>query len=127
MTKHTVVGNTFDMDENLVCMAPRQPRASGEKRVLLQIKVQVKSQKVNSLFDSGSHCNMISKTLVDELGLETYDLVHPSSLVWLQGKSIMRVTCRCKIKFVNNDSYVDKECEVVSLDACEIMFSNPYL
>jgi hypothetical protein len=46
--------------------------------VLFLIKVQVKNQKVNSLFDSDSQCNLVSETLVDELGIETYDLVEPS-------------------------------------------------
>jgi hypothetical protein len=45
--------------------------------VIFLIKFQVKKNKVNSLFDSGSQCNMVFETIVDELGLETYDLVHP--------------------------------------------------
>jgi hypothetical protein len=78
----------------------------------------VKNWKVNALFDSGSQCNLVSETLVDELGLETYDLVQPSSLIWLQGKTVMRITRRCKIKFSISVSYVDEvECEVAPLDA----------
>jgi hypothetical protein len=42
--------------------------------VIFQIKVQVKNQKVNALFDRGSQCNLVSETFFDELGLETYDL-----------------------------------------------------
>jgi hypothetical protein len=80
------------------------------------------------LFDSGSQCNLVSETLVDELGLETYDLVQPSSLVWLQGKIVMRITQRCKIKFSISVSYVDEvECEVAPLDAYGVMFGSPYL
>jgi hypothetical protein len=100
---------------------------SGDKHALFQIKVQVKNWKVNSLFDSGSQCNMVSETLVDELGLETYDLVHPSSLVWLQGKIVMRITKRCKIKFSISANYVIVECEVSPLDAYGVMFGSTYL
>jgi hypothetical protein len=101
---------------------------SGDKHALFQIKVQVKNWKVNALFDSGSQCNMVSETLVDELGLETYDLVQPSSLVWLQGKTVMRITRRCKIKFTISASYVDEvECEVAPLDTCGVMLGSPYL
>jgi hypothetical protein len=101
-TKEEVVERTSDLDEAIVCTTLQQPKASGDKHALFQIKVQVKNQKVNALFDSGSQCNMVFETLVDELGLETYDLVHPSSLAWLQGKSVMRITWRCKIKFSIN-------------------------
>lgn len=91
-------------------------------------QVQVKNEKVNAMFDSASQCNMISKTLVDELGLEIQDLVQLSSLTWLQGKYVMKISQRCKIKFAIDASYVDEvECEVVPLDTCEVMFNNPYL
>jgi hypothetical protein len=63
---------------------------------------------VNDLFDGGYQCNMFSKTLVDELGLETYDPVLPSSLAYFQGKIVMRITWRCKIKFSINASYFDE-------------------
>jgi hypothetical protein len=73
---------------------------------------------VNSLFDNISQCNLVSETFVDELNLETYDLVHPSSLVWLQGKIVMRITRRCKFKFYISANYVDEvECEVAPLDS----------
>ena len=57
----------------------------------------MKNCKVNAMFDSGSQCNLIYETLVDELGLETRDLVQQSLLTWLQGKPIMKLSQRCKI------------------------------
>jgi hypothetical protein len=40
----------------------------------------------------------------------------------------MRITKRCKFRFSINVDYVDEvECEVVPLDACEVMFGSPYL
>ena len=57
----------------------------------------MKNCKVNAMFDSGSQCNLIYETLVDELGLETRDLVQLSSLTWLQGKPIIKLSQRCKI------------------------------
>jgi hypothetical protein len=71
----------------------------------------VKNQKVNSLFKIGSQCNLIYETLVDKLGLETYDPVKPSSLAWLQGEFFMRITWRCKIEFSINVNYANEvEC-----------------
>jgi hypothetical protein len=88
----------------------------------------VENRKVNALFDSDSQYNLIFETLVDDLGLESYDPMQPSSLAWLQKKYVMRITQRCKIKFSINVSYVDEvECEVASLDAYEVMFDSPYL
>jgi hypothetical protein len=40
----------------------------------------------------------------------------------------MRITKICKIGFAINISYIDEvECEVASLDACDVMFRIPYL
>jgi hypothetical protein len=92
------------------------------------MKVQVKNLKVNTLFGSGSQCNLVSKTLDDDLGLEIYDIVHPSSLIWLQGKIIIRITQRCKIKFFISLSYDNEvECEVAPLDAYKVVLGSPYL
>ena len=56
------------MDENMVCTTVQQPRESRHKNALFQIKIQVKGQKVNALLENGSQCDLISETLVDELG-----------------------------------------------------------
>lgn len=123
-----VVESTFYLDEDIVCTTMQQPRASGDKHALFQIKVLVKNRKVNVLFNSGSQCNMISETLVDEIGLETQDLVQPSSLAWLQREYVMRINHTCKIKFSISVSYVDEvECEVAPLDACDVMFGITYI
>jgi len=95
------------MDEAIVYNTLQQSNVSGDKHELFKIKVQVKNQKVNSLFDNGSQSNLVSETLVDELGLETYVLVNPSSLVCLQGQIVMRITQRCKIKFSISANYVN--------------------
>ena len=50
----------------------QQPKASRHKNALFQIKIQVKGQKVNPLLDNGSQCNLISETLVDELGFRNF-------------------------------------------------------
>ena len=66
----------------------------GKQRQTFPILNQSLSEEmeVKCSFDSGSQCNMISKNFVDELGLETYYLVQPSSLAWLQGKCVMRIS-----------------------------------
>jgi len=46
---------------------------------LFHIKIQVKKTKIDTLFDSGSHANLIATNLVNKLGLEVYD--HPIALI----------------------------------------------
>jgi hypothetical protein len=105
------------LEEVVVFTTLQYPKVSEDKHALFQIKVQVKKWKVNSLFDSGSQRNLVFEKLVDEIGIETYDLVQPSSLIWLQGKIVTRITRRCKIKFAISSNYVDEvECEVEPLD-----------
>ena len=78
------------------------------------------------MFDGGSQYNLIFESLVDELGLETHDIVQPCSFCCIQVKFVMRITERCKISFVINVDHVDEvECEVAPLDACEMMLAAP--
>jgi hypothetical protein len=42
---------------------------------LFHIKIHVKNTKVNSLFDSGLHANLIENDLVSKFGLDVHD--HP--------------------------------------------------
>jgi hypothetical protein len=88
----------------------------------------VKKKKLTSFFDNGSQCNIVSEALFDELGLETYNLVQSSSLVWLQGKTVMIINWRCKIIFSISFDYVDEvECEFAPMHACGVMLGSPYL
>ena len=75
MRKQIAIESTLDVDESMTCTTLPQLGASGNKNALFQIKVQVKDRKVNSLFERGSQRNLIFEILVNELGLETHDLV----------------------------------------------------
>lgn len=46
----------------------------------------MKDWKLNDLFDNISQCNLFFKSLVDESRLETFDLLEPCPLGWIQGK-----------------------------------------
>jgi hypothetical protein len=72
-----VIKNTFDVDEAMIFTTLQQPRESGYNNALFQIKFQVKDSKVNALFDSGSQCNLIYESSVNELHRETHDIVQP--------------------------------------------------
>ena len=47
-----VLDSTFDLDENIVCITLQEPSVSGDINSLFWIKIQVKNQKVNALFNN---------------------------------------------------------------------------
>jgi hypothetical protein len=63
------------------------------------VKVIFKHTKVDTLFDSGSHVNLISKEIVKKLGLKTTPHKNPYPLDWVCDDAKLQVTKQCKIKF----------------------------
>ena len=65
---------------------------------------------------------------MDELGLETYDILQAFSFWELQEKISMWVTTICKSGLSINVNYVNKVgWDVTCLKACEVIFGDPYL
>lgn len=87
----------------------------------------MKNQRLNYLLEDGSQCNLVSEILVDEIILETYNLMHPSLLAWLQGKSFMTITKRYKIKIcINANCLYELNCPISLLETYEVIFGGPY-
>jgi hypothetical protein len=59
-----------------VNMSSHYHQEENEMTKLFHINIQVKNTKIDALFDSGSHDNLIVADLVNKLGLEVHD--HPS-------------------------------------------------
>ena len=62
----------------------QQTRENGDGNALFQIQVQVNDWEVNDLFGNYSLCNMTFESLLNELGLETHDLLH--TFYWVGSK-----------------------------------------
>jgi hypothetical protein len=75
--------------------------------------------EVNDLFNSHSECNLIFVTLVDEIGLETYEHQQPCSLSWLKKNFIVIIKRHCKVMFSINFNFIDY-IECVPHDACDV-------
>ena len=58
----------------------------------MNIKIQVKKTKVDSLFDSISQAILKAKYLVRNIGLEVHDHPHPYPLGWENKNVELRVT-----------------------------------
>jgi hypothetical protein len=95
---------------------------------LFCIKIHMKQNIVDCLFDLGSQSNLISAQLVEKLGLETQDHPQPYPLGWVRKDMELKVRKQCKFKFTINQNYVDEVvADVVPLDVCRVILGSPYL
>jgi hypothetical protein len=62
-----------------------------EMTKLFHIKIQVKMTKIDALFDSGSHVNLIATYLVNKLGLEVQNHPSPYPLGWVNKDAKIKV------------------------------------
>jgi len=99
-----------------------------KRHELFHIRVISKHQKINTLFDSGSQVNLISKAIVKKLGLLTTPDKKPYPLGWVCDKAKLQVTRQCKLRFAFRSTFVDEvELDIVPLDICGIVLGSPYL
>jgi hypothetical protein len=99
-----------------------------KRNKLFYIRVITKHVKIDTLVDSRSQANLISKEVVKKLGLETKPHPRPYPLGWVCDNTKLQVTKQCKIRFANTSKFVDEvELDVVPLDICRIVLGSPYL
>jgi hypothetical protein len=95
---------------------------------LFHIRVIMKHTKIETLIDSGSQSNIISKEVVKNLGLNTKMHHIPYSLNWISKDHKFPITKKCIIKFEITSNYVDDvTCDVVPLETCGMVSGSPYL
>jgi hypothetical protein len=99
-----------------------------ERIELFHIRVVSKHTKIDTLFDTGSQANLISKETVKKLKLETIPHPKPYPLGWICDNAKLQVTRRCKLRFAITANFVDEvELDVILLDICGIVLGSPYL
>jgi len=69
---------------------------------LFFIKINMKQNTMDCLFDIGSHSNLISSHLVEKLGKETHDHPKPYPLGWVRRDMELKVINQYKFKFTIN-------------------------
>jgi hypothetical protein len=82
------VESNLDVDENIFCTSVKKDvnlsilhhKEDKEMTKLFHIKIQVKNTKVYSLFDFGSHDNLIVDDLIRNLRLEVHGHLSPYTL-----------------------------------------------
>lgn len=79
------------------------------------------------MVDSGSCTNVISAEAVDKLALFTEPHPTPYNLAWLNPKTDIRISRRCKVPFSVGTNYRDIVCcDVVPMDACHLLLGRPW-
>ena len=76
---------------NLMALDASELPEDGLREKLFTVKMQVKTTLVDAVIDSGSQKNLISETLVKELGIETKPHPRPYPLGWISKDAEMTV------------------------------------
>ena len=95
---------------------------------IFHIIVVSKHTKIDTLFDSGSQANLISKDLVKEIKIETVIHPRPYPLGWICKNANLQVTRKCILRFAINSNFLDEvELDVVPLEISGIVLGSTYL
>ncbi|KAG7559336.1 Retrotransposon gag domain [Arabidopsis thaliana x Arabidopsis arenosa] len=79
------------------------------------------------IIDSGSCTNAISEEAVYKLALFTEFHPSPYKLVWLNTKTELRISKRCRVPFSVGTNYKDLACcDVIPMDACHLLLGRPW-
>ncbi|XP_071686227.1 uncharacterized protein [Rutidosis leptorrhynchoides] len=94
---------------------------------IFRTKVTAKGKVCTMIVDGGSCENMVSKEMVDKLGLQTEDHPEPYRLTWLKRGNHVKVSKWCLVKFSIGTKYHDEVwCEVIPMDACHLLLGHPW-
>ncbi|TXG50795.1 hypothetical protein EZV62_023319 [Acer yangbiense] len=130
MTQHVEeIPEVNQADTKLALMAnPKDSTDADYREELFHVNIQVKQSVVEAIIDPGSQKNLISETLVQQMGLDATPHPKPYPLGWIQKDVDMQITKQCTFKFAITDRYIDEvTCEVVPLDVCQVILGSPYL
>ena len=92
------------------------------------MRMQVKNRVVSTILDNGSQRNLVSASLVKDLGLDLEECPNPYEISGRNRDESDLVTHMCTFKFVITKEYIDEvTCDVVPMDCTSILFDVPFL
>ncbi|XP_020249959.1 uncharacterized protein LOC109827372 [Asparagus officinalis] len=79
------------------------------------------------IINSGSSENIVSRRMVEKLGLKTEKHPAPYKIGWIRKGSDVQVDEVCRVSFSIGRTYIDEAlCDVVEMDACYILLGRPW-
>ena len=91
------------------------------------MRMQVKNRVVSAILDSGSQRNLISASLVKDLGLDLEECPNPYEISGRNRDESDPVTHMCTFKFVITKDYIDEStCDVVPMDYTNVLLGVPF-
>jgi len=87
----------------------------------------VKNRLVSAILDSGSQRNLVSASMVKELGLDLEECPNPYEISGRNKEESDPVTHMCIFKFAITKDYIDEiTCDVVPMDCTNILLGVPF-
>lgn len=94
-----------------------------QRHSIFKTRCTVRGKVCDLIIDSGSTENIVSRSMVKKLGLETEWHPSPYKIGWIKKGAEIAVSETCRVMLSNRRNYADKIlCDVVDMDACHIIW-----
>jgi hypothetical protein len=108
-------------------LQPGEPNEPEEGESLFHSQMWVKGTPLHFIVNSGSHKNLISAEVFKRLSLPTTPHPRPYTIRWLRQGSDLCVSQKCRLSYGINPFKDEVLCDVVPLEACNVLLCQPYL
>ncbi|CAA7012879.1 unnamed protein product [Microthlaspi erraticum] len=109
------------------CFSPPGIQESWLRTNIFRSTCTIRGKVCRFMIDSGSCTNIISEEAAYKLALFTEPHPSPYTLVWLNVKTELKVTKRCRVPFSVGPNYKDIACcDVIPMDACHLLLGRPW-
>ena len=109
-----------------VLSAQMEEAEQNQRHTLFQTKCVVKEHSCRLIIDGGSCNNLASSDMVEKLALTTKPHPHPYHIRWLNNSGKVKVTRLVRINFAIGSYHDVVECDVVPMQACNILLGRPW-
>jgi hypothetical protein len=109
-----------------VLSAQMEKAEQNQRHTLFQTKCVIKEHSCRLIIDGGSYNNLASSDMVGKLALTIKPHPHPYHIQWLNNSGKVKVTKLVRINFAIGSYHDVVDCDVVPMDACNILLGRPW-